>query len=102
MDTQQFLVFLLEGGGGALVYFLLKKNAWYESLSEPDMKRWIAFGLTGLIAVAAWGGQILLGFAELPTGGLQPIIVTIGDVLLGVFAAFGTSQLLHTKELRRE
>lgn len=100
MNTEQFLVFLVDGGAGALVYLLLSKWDWYNKLTEPDVKRWLAFLFTALVAVAAWGGSILLGFTEAPGTGWQSIVVAIGDVVLGVFAAFGTSQLAHTKELK--
>jgi len=90
-SLQEFVVWLLTGGGAGLVAFLVvSKIPALENLL-PDYKRYITFVLTGLFAVAAWGFSVWMTWITAPVGAqawVEAIVSVIGTAIV-------TGQLIH-------
>jgi hypothetical protein len=102
VTLEQLLVLLVDGGGGVFVYWLLGNplKTWYDGIEQPDLKRWIAAGLTAVFALLAWIGGAFLGYFPMPSGGWQTWVVAIANVIIGAFVAFTSATLMHTKTLK--
>ena len=102
MTLEALLTYLIGGGAaGTVTYILLKIWPWYKSLTDPDLKRWIAIAGTEIVVLAAWGLSLWLGFIETPDPTSQAWFAAVANVLLAGGISFVTSQALHSKELRR-
>lgn len=89
------IVWVLSGGGaGALAYWLIERSGAVVDI-PPRLKRPLAFAFTGLIAVGAYVGAVLMGYDQVP-----PDVFAWIEVLYSVVAAaILTSQLLHVRQL---
>jgi len=96
MELTDILTWVVSGGGAAVVaYFLIGKIKFFWQF-EGDTKRYIAFGLSGLVAVAAW---LLLSFGTetLPAGNWW---VWAQKLVLVFTTSFSLSQLIQAPQLR--
>jgi hypothetical protein len=95
----ELLLWLASGSAGPALYVLLERWEWFQ-VQFPDVKRWLAMGISAAIAVAAWGIGVALGVFEIPAGGWQDVALKIGDIIVLAVVVFSGSQLAHTKTLR--
>jgi len=96
MDLKDILSWLVSGGGAAVVaYFLIAKIKFFWQF-EGDTKRYIAFALSGGIAVAAWL-VLALGTETLPVGNWW---VWAQKLVLVFTTSFSLSQLIQAPQLR--
>lgn len=100
VGLRSLLLLVVNGGAGVLVYAWLQKAAWYQNIEAPDVKRWIAAGITAGLAVLAYLALVVLGFAELPQADWRSWLIQLANIFIGAFVAFGTSQLSHTRDLK--
>ena len=63
----EILVWVTTAGAGVLAYWLMEEIDWLAQLA-PQPKRFVSFALTGAIALAAWGVQIVMAYAQAPVG----------------------------------
>lgn len=101
MSFEQAILFLASGGAGPLVYYLLEKQAWFQRIAEPDYKRWTAFGITAGIGVVFWFIGVAFEVIQMPAGDWRSWVTAVVEVCLAILPAFGTSQLAHTKAMKR-
>lgn len=102
MTFETLLALLVAGGAaGSVSYLLLKWWPWYANNPDPDVKRWIAIVGTEFVALAAWGVAIWMGFVPTPGPTAQEWVNAIANILLAGGTSYQTSQMWHTKELRR-
>ena len=95
MELEAFLAFLVSSpGASAAAYFIIKKVPWFWSLSEANL-RLVAFALAAVIAMAAWGASVWLGFTPMPAETLD----WAQQLFLIGTSAFGLATLIHTNEL---
>ena len=95
MSLEAFLSFLVSSpGASAAAYWIIKKVPWFWSLSEANL-RLVAFALSAVIAMAAWGASVGLGFTPAPAEWLDWVMQLW---LIGT-SAFGLATLIHTNEL---
>jgi hypothetical protein len=102
LGLEQVLLIVVNGGLGAIIYAGLNKAAWYQAIAEPDLKRWIAAGITAASAVLAWLALVGLQFFPLPASDWRSWLVQLANIAIGAFASFETATLLHTKVEKRE
>lgn len=95
MLLSQFLFWLMGAGGGVAAYFLIEHVGFLAELG-PQHKRWAAAALSAAIPLAAWGAGIGMGYLPLPE--TWQVAFEEGFALIG--AAFGLSQLIHSKDMR--
>jgi len=101
MNLESLLAMLVAGGAaGSVSYLLLKWWPKYAANPDPDVKRWIAIAATELVALAAWGGAIWMGFVPMPGPDAQAWVNAIANILIAGGTSYQTSQMWHTKELR--
>jgi len=87
---KEILVWATTVGAGVLAYWLIDAVDWLSGL-PPRQKRLAAVGLTAIIAVAAWGLQIVFQYLPSPADWRSWI-----EAIVGVAAvAFSVSQGLH-------
>ena len=102
MNLESLLAMLVGGGAaGTVSYLLLKWWPWYADNPDPDVKRWIAIAGTEAVALAAWGAAIWMGFVPMPGPDAQAWINAIASILLAGGTSYQTSQMWHSKDIRR-
>jgi len=68
MELTEALVWIISGGGAAYVgFWLVEHVAWFGQLAS-DLKRYAAFGLTAILAIAAWVAMIAVTGEPWPVG----------------------------------
>ena len=98
MELHDWLMALMSGGSGAVVYWLMENVAWLAGL-RPDLKRYASLALSMLIPVLAWLAVLGLGYAPVPET-WQAAIETIFALAAG---ALLVGQGLHgARQLPRE
>jgi len=101
MTLESLLAMLVAGGGaGTVSYLLLKYWPKYAANPDPDVKRWIAIAGTELVALAAWGAAIWMGFIPMPGPDAQAWVNAIANILIAGGTSYQTSQMWHSKGLR--
>jgi hypothetical protein len=94
MKLQALLSWLASGGGAGVVTYYIIRETLLETL-EPKPKRYVAIGLSFVLACLAFTGLVALGYAE-PMGSAQAWVEKL--FLVGT-SAFGLSQIIHAQEL---
>ena len=90
-SLQEFLAWLLTGGGAALIGFWLVGNVSFLEDLKPDYKRYVSFGLTGAVAVLGWLFTLWMGWAKVPgdpQAWVEAIVSVIGTAIV-------TGQVIH-------
>lgn len=96
LSLREALLYLISGGGGALVYWLMEKVRFFKELRN-DVKRYAAFLLSGVLPVVAWVVYLGLGY-DVPPATWQEWVERIFSLAL---AAILASQGIHAyKKLR--
>jgi hypothetical protein len=96
MELQAFLAWVISGGAATGAYFLVEKVKWLAALA-PESKRWAAFGVSALLAMAAYTVAAFCGYEALPGSFLAWVEILF---LVGT-SSFGLATLLHAKHLRK-
>lgn len=102
---EQVLLFLVNGGAGVAIWWLLEHGpapikTWWANIAEPDLKRWLVMAMTAFVAVLAYVGAALLGYAPIPGPGWQSWLIALLNIAIASTGGFTTSSLLHTRTLR--
>jgi uncharacterized membrane protein HdeD (DUF308 family) len=88
MQLKDVLLWLTTAGAGYIAYWAVGQ---YGAQWSATAKRWAAYGVAAVIALAAYLVQIPLGYVVAPVGATAWI-----ETLFGVaFAASGVSQIIH-------
>lgn len=67
MTLYDLLLYLVSGGGAAVVaYWLMEKVPFFQDIDRPDYKRYMAYALTGAIALWGWAAMMLMDYAFVP------------------------------------
>jgi hypothetical protein len=101
MTFEQAVLYLVSGGAGPLVYWWLEKQAWFQKIEEPDYKRWTAFGITACFGLIAWVIGVVFEIIQAPAGDWRAWVAALVSVALAILPSFATSQLAHTKAMKR-
>lgn len=96
MELTAFLELLSTTLAGVIAWFLIDKIRWFAGL-QPDTKRYVAYALSGILALAGWLGLLALG--ERPA----PIDATdwVKQVFYVMTTSFGLSTILNGPSLRK-
>lgn len=89
---RQLLSWIITPGAGIIAWWLIDQFGWGASWVE-ERRRWLALGISGALALAAWWGQIAMLYQPMPTDWRAG--VERGVAIL--FIAFGVSQLTHAR-----
>lgn len=99
MDTitlRDLLVALTTTGAAVLAYYIMAHIPGLSTL-PPEPKRWVAFALTGALALAGWGLQIVMLYVAQPADWRA----WVADAVAIAGAAIVQGQLIHgAKDLR--
>lgn len=98
MSLRDLLWWLGTPGAGVLAFFLIDHWPWAKALGE-EARHFLSLGLSGALALLAWGAQIAMLYKPVPTdwrAGIEEAVALI-------FVAFGVSQLAvkRTETIRR-
>lgn len=96
MELAAFLQALSTWLAGPAAWWLIDHVTALNTL-QPDTKRYVAYGLSGAIAVIAWLGLVWIGQAPYPVNGVE----WISKIWLVATASFGLSTLLNAPDLRK-
>ena len=66
-ELREILVWATTAGAGVLAYWLVEEVDWLAKLA-PKTKRFASFGLTAVLALAAWGIQLVMAYVPPPVG----------------------------------
>lgn len=91
-ELSDLLMWATTAGAGVLAYFLMDEIAALIVLG-PKLKRFVSFAMTGIIALAAWGLQILMAYAEAPVGWRSWIEAIVSIVAAAIVVAQGVHGL---------
>ena len=98
MELSEVLLWVISGGGGAVVTWLMSNVQALANLA-PDYKRYVSWLLSAVVPLAAWGAMLGLGYEPIPASWQA----AAERVFALVFIAFSTNQGLHAvTELRRK
>jgi len=90
MNLADFLTWLVGGGGAAIVAYWLMEHLPLENLSS-ELRRYVSLAIAALVACAAFGISVALGYSETPAGWQAWI-----EALFAIIAvAIGGSQAIH-------
>lgn len=90
-SVQEFVAWLLSGGGAGVVAFWLVGNVPFLEELKPDFKRYVSFALTGAVAVLVWLFCLWMTWVKVPGDAqawVEAIISVIGTAVI-------TGQLIH-------
>ena len=91
MTLQDFLVWIISGGGvGIIAYWLMERIGERANLSA-EWKRYLSLLLAALVAVAAYGGSVAIGYEPQP----ETVAAWIEGVFAVIAVAVGLSQAIH-------
>jgi len=91
LTLEQGLAWVLGGGGaGALTYIAIDKIPYLKK-QPPDYKRYWSIGIVVVLAAAAWGLTMLMGYSPVPTNWRQGVEMAFSVM----FVAITSSQILH-------
>jgi hypothetical protein len=82
------LVWLSTPGAGLVTIWIVDHGRWAKALAE-EPQRWLSLGISGALALLAWGAQMGMLYQPMPTDwrrGLEKAVAIL-------FTAFGISQL---------
>lgn len=96
MELAAFLQAASTWLAGPIAWFVILKVRWFERF-EPDTKRYVAYGLSAVIAALAWLGLIGIGKAPLPQG----VVESVSGLWLVMTASFGLATLLNGPSLTK-
>lgn len=96
MELAVFLQALSTWLAGPAAWFLIEKVKYLQAL-EPDTKRYVAFGLSGVIAVAGWFGLLAIGKVAAPGN----VVDWISEIWLVMTSSFGLATLLNAPSLKK-
>lgn len=96
MDTevtalQQIILYLVGGGGAAIVSYWLLENVPQLTALTPKAKRVVSLALAATIAMLAYGAAVGLSYTETPVN-VQSLLEALFAV---AFLAVGGGQALH-------
>ena len=98
MELHDWLMALMSGGSGAVVYWLMENVAWLARL-RPDHKRYASLALSVALPILAWLAALALRYVPAPET-WQAAIETIFALAAG---ALLVGQGLHgARQLPRE
>lgn len=113
MTLREGLLWLMGAGAGVLAFWLLDRmeasdstwfERWFVALSAED-KRYAAFGLTGLIAVAAYLLTLLMGYSAPPgpwRAWVEELFTVVASAIVASQVAHGRVALRRSDIYRRE
>ncbi len=87
-ELREILVWVTTAGAGVLAYWLVEEVAWLAQLA-PKAKRFASFGLTAILALAAWGVQLVMAYAETPVGWRAWVEAVVAIVAAAIVVAQG-------------
>ena len=96
MELAVFLQALSTWLAGPAAWFLVEKVKFLQAL-EPDTKRYVAFGVSAVIAALGWLGLIVIGDVPLPGSALE----WVSKLWLVMTSSFGLATLLNAPSLRK-
>jgi hypothetical protein len=90
------IAWVLSGGGAGVVTYLLIDRVRVLKELAPDYKRYASLGITGLLALLAWGAGMGMGYLETPVdwrGWIEASFSTIAVALTTAQAIHGLADL---------
>jgi hypothetical protein len=94
MELADFLTWLIGGGGAAVLAFWLMEHLPLEGLAS-EYRRYLSLAIAALVACAAFGISVALGYAETPVGWQAWL-----EALFAIIAvAIGGSQAIHGRRV---
>lgn len=96
MTLRDALVWLTTVGAGVVTFWLLDNVRWLRKLSE-EVKRYVAFGLSALIADLAWLGLLAMQYALAPGPWPSAWRSWLEALFAAAAGAIITSQVLHAR-----
>lgn len=91
MSLQEFLVWVLSGGGAGVVAFLLMEWIGKNTDLLPDLKRYLSLALAGIVAVVAYAAGVAMGYEPTP----EDVRGWIEAVFAVIAVAVMSSQVVH-------
>lgn len=101
MDLKQLLAWAGQAGAGVIAYYIIE-HWWWANLLDPKPKKIMAAGISGLIGILAWLGELWMGWHELPTTAQSWVTALVGAALLAGAAASATHTALVLRHYTRD
>lgn len=96
MELAAFLQAASTWLAGPIAWFIIEKVKIFQAL-QPDTKRYVAYGLSALVAALAWLGLIGIGKVPPPQGWVE----SASGLWLVMTASFGLATLLNGPSLAK-
>jgi len=96
MSLQEFLVWVLSGGGAGVVAFILMEWIGKNTDLQSDLKRYLSLALAGLVAVAAYSAGVAMGYEPTPEdvrGWIEAVFSVIAVAVMASQAVHGFARL---------
>ncbi len=87
-ELSDILLWVTTAGAGVLSYWLMEEIEALAALA-PKLKRFVSFGLTGVIALAAWGLQLVMAYVPAPVGWRSWVEAVVAIVAAAIVVAQG-------------
>ena len=87
-ELADILLWVTTAGAGVLAYYLMEEVEALKALA-PKVKRFASFGLTGAIALAAWGAQLVMAYVTAPVGWRGWVEAVVAIVAAAIVVAQG-------------
>jgi len=96
MSLQEFLIWVLSGGGAGVVAFLLMEWIGNNTDLQSDLKRYLSLALAGVVAVGAYSAGVAMGYEPMPEdvrGWIEAVFAVIAVAVMSSQAVHGFTKL---------
>ena len=96
MSLQEFLIWVLSGGGAGVVAFLLMEWIGKNTDLQSDLKRYLSLALAATVAVAAYSAAVAMGYEPAPEntrGWIEAVFAAIAIAVMSSQAVHGFTRL---------
>ena len=96
MSLQEFLIWVLSGGGAGVVAFLLMEWIGKNTDLQSDLKRYLSLALAATVAVAAYSAAVAMGYEPMPAdvrGWIEAVFAVIAVAVMSSQAVHGYVRL---------
>lgn len=91
MSLQEFLVWIISGGGaGVVAYWIMEMIAKNVSIGS-ELKRYLSLVVAGLLAAGAYMASVFIGYEPKP----EDVMAWIEAIFAVIALALGLSQIIH-------
>lgn len=96
MTLQEFLIWVLSGGGAGVAAFILMEWIGNNTDLQPDLKRYLSLALASTVAVAAYAAGVAMGYEPTPEdvrGWIEAVFSVIAVAVMASQAVHGFTKL---------